>query len=572
VPALIGPGDLPLSDSAVREALLESGLVEDDRTIANYRSLAEREVVNNDQTSGTARRQDLARTSRLWGDTNPRASERAATFVFLASVVGTLRPGRGKGASAPEVKAACGVPDLAFTVTDAETVVAELIGDNGMSAVEVIPGQGNNRPARYFLSTRLTHRMLVNDIRRTVTENERDAAVAEFAQRLASTGPFKELRYVSGDPSRTTAEVLATAGIDTAHTTRLVVLDPSQFSLRGGDEQDTLRALQIAVGLGQGNDQLSVLWASSAVYAVVDAQRRSIARGMAVEYLARLRALEADEVKNDEDLRATGTKEFVQAKDQLEKAVKRAYQHVLYLAQPDPEGDRRLDQLSLEDEHASALDGTIVWKALAARDKVLDAGQLTATALVHNLRDNDYDRTISDLRGAFWSVPRLPLLYGGDRDLQHAIFDAVNEQMLQIVDAAGDPVDVTAPAQVNLQSAGLRVVRPKPKTDPRALGVQDQPPPGGATGGAGEDTTPVQGTPGTAKEQRVSFAFTKSLLNDEAASDHLAAVFRILYQALDERDISYGHGTLQLLMTPDVAAKVGEQLEALGIRASINPV
>ena len=47
VPALIGPGDLPLSDSAVREALLGSGLVEDERTIANYRSLAEIEVVNN---------------------------------------------------------------------------------------------------------------------------------------------------------------------------------------------------------------------------------------------------------------------------------------------------------------------------------------------------------------------------------------------------------------------------------------------------------------------------------------------------------------------------------------------
>jgi predicted AAA+ superfamily ATPase len=48
VPALIGSGDLPLSDSAVREAILGSGLVEDERTIANYCSLAEIEVVNND--------------------------------------------------------------------------------------------------------------------------------------------------------------------------------------------------------------------------------------------------------------------------------------------------------------------------------------------------------------------------------------------------------------------------------------------------------------------------------------------------------------------------------------------
>jgi len=144
VPALIGPGDLPLSDSAVREALLGSGLVEDDRTIANYRSLAELEVVNNDDSAGTARQQDRERNSLLWGDANPRAAERVATFVFLASIVGTLRPGRGRGASAPEVKAACSVPDLAFTVTDADTVIEELVGpDTGMSAVEVIPGQGH---------------------------------------------------------------------------------------------------------------------------------------------------------------------------------------------------------------------------------------------------------------------------------------------------------------------------------------------------------------------------------------------------------------------------------------------
>ena len=149
-------------------------------------------------------------------------------------------------------------------------------------------------------------------------------------------------------------------------------------------------------------------WASSAVFAVVDTQRRANARGMAVEYLARKRALEADEVKNDEDLKATGTKEFLQAKEQLEKALKRAYQHVVYLAQPDPDGDRHLDQISFEDEHSSALDGTIVWKALAERDKVFDAGEFAAKALVHNLRDSDYGRTLSDLRASFYSCPATP--------------------------------------------------------------------------------------------------------------------------------------------------------------------
>ena len=62
--------------------------------------------------------------------------------------------------------------------------------DAGMSAVETLPGRGNTQPARYFLSTRLTYRMLVNNIKRTITEPERDAVIAQFAARLASTGPF----------------------------------------------------------------------------------------------------------------------------------------------------------------------------------------------------------------------------------------------------------------------------------------------------------------------------------------------------------------------------------------------
>lgn len=588
VPALIGPGDLPLSDSTVREALLGSGLVEDDRTIANYRSLAEREVVNNDETTGTARRQDLERTSLMWGNANPRASERAATFIFLASVVGTLRPGRGRGASAPEVKAACSVPDFAFTVTDADTVIAELINtENGMSAVEVLPGQGHNKPARYYLSTRLTHRMLVNDIRRTITDLERDQAVAEFAQRLAATGPFREKSYVASDPKRTASEVLSTAGLDTAHTTRLIVLDPSQFALRDANEEATLHALNVAVGLGHGTEQLPVHWASSAVYAVIDGQRRANTRGMAVEYLARKRALEADEVKNDEDLKATGTKELLQAKEQLERAVKRSYQHVLFLAQPDPDGPRKLDQLTLEDEHASAIDGTIVWKALAARDKVLDAGALTAKALVHNLRDSDYQRTLSDLREAFWSVPRLPLLYGGDRDLQQAIFDAVTEGLVTVVDGTGQPVDVTAPGQVNLQSTGLKLAKPTPadvpgsgetNTEGSGAGGNPTPQPGGGSGsGTGTEGTgtggggPTGPDPESPKEQRVAFSFTKSLLNDETMSDHLASVFRLLYQALDERDVSYGQATLQLVVASDVAEKVAAELQAAGIPVNVTP-
>ncbi len=594
VPSLIGPGDFPLAESAVREAILGSGLVEDERTIANYRSLAEIEVVNHAGDSGTARRQDLNRESLLWSDANPRAAERAATFIFMASIVGTLRPGRGRGASAPEVKAATSIPNVAYTITDADAVVAELVDvDRGLSALDIIPGQGNNKPARYFLSTRLTHRMLVNNIRRTITEAERDAVLVEFAQRLASTGPFRELRFVAADATRTPAEVLSTAGLDTAFTTRLVVLDPAQFSLRNGAEAATLEALHAATGLGQGPQQLPVQWASSAVFAVVNTQRRSLARSVAAEYLARSKALAAPEVQADDELKATGNKELAAAKDQLEKALKRAYQHVAYVAQPDPDGDRYLDQLTFDDDTLTALNGTIVWKGLADRDKVFDAGQFGSHALLHNLREQDYGKTLSDIRAAFYSAPRLPLLYESDRDLQQAIYDAVSQGLLRIVDAAGTAVEVTTPGQVNLTSTALRIAAPSPTPASEGDGAasdggQGEAHAGGSgsttaagTAGAGATATAAgtgaaagagaggQATPAASADRQVAFSFTSNLLAGAETADGFAALFRAFYMALDERQISYLQGTLQLVANSSVVDQIQPLLNDLGITVTI---
>lgn len=599
VPTLIGPGDLPLSESTVREALLGSGLVEDERTIANYRSLAEIEIVNHVGSSGTARRQDLERPETPWHEANPRAAERAATFIFLASVVGTLRPGRGRGASAPEVKAATSVPDASYTITDADSVVDELVNpDRGISALDIVRGQGNNKPARYFLSTRLTHRMLVNNIRRTITDDERDQVVTEFVQKLANSGPFRDLKFVPADPQRTATEVMATSGLDTAYTTRLIVLDPAQFSLRNGMEKATLEALTVAMGLGQGDQQLPVQWASSAVYAVVNTQRRSLVRGLAVEYVARQRALAAPEVQNDNELKAAGTKELAAAKDQLEKALKRAYQHVVFLAQPDPNGERYLDELTHDDDNFTALNGTAVWKALAARDKVFDVGEFTPRALQHNLRDQDYGKTLSDIRAAFYSAPRLPLLYGGDRDLQQAIYDTVTEGLVSVVDGMGTEVAVTAPGQVNLTSTSLRLEKPQPRVcptcnEPAHQGLctatsTTEPPSGGASHGAAAGSDPSSGSGGQevgggrsdddapaqspAKDRQAAFSFTSNLLASADSADGLAALFRAFYVALDERQISYLQGTVQVVLNAEAAEQIQQRLEDLGITATFKEI
>ena len=487
------------------------------------------------------------------------------------------------------MKAATSVPDTTYTVTDADTVVEELVNpDRGLSALDIIPGQGNNKPARYFLSTRLTHRMLVNNIKRTITEAERDAVIADFAQKLGSSGPFRDLRFVAADAGRTPVELLATAGLDTAYTTRLIVLDPAQFSLRNGMEADTLAALEGAMGLGHGAQQMPVQWASSAVYAVVNTQRRSLVRGVAVEYLARQKALAAPEVQADEELKVTGTSELRNAKDQLEKALKRAYQHVVYLAQPDPDGERFLDQLTFDDDNFTALDGTIVWKGLADRDKVFDAGVFGAKALLHNLREQDYGRTLSDVRAAFFSAPRLPLLYNGDRDLQQAIYDAVKDGTLAIFDGSGTEVAVTAPHQVNLTSTGLRLAHqtsaicpacgqtahegPCDNTlDQGAAGSAHDPTPGGVarTGATGSSSTSNAPDGTRAKESQVAFSFTSNLLGSSATADGFAALFRALYLTLDERQISYLQGTLQMVLESDAAEQIQARLTELGISATV---
>lgn len=583
-PALIGPGDLPLSNNNVRENILGSGLVEDERTVANYRSLAEKEIVNGDDDKGVARAQDLTRDPLMWTSANPRAAERAATFIFLASVVGNLRPGTKRGASNPELKAVTSVPDLTYTLTDADEVIEDLVNpDKGMTAIEVVAGRGHNQPTRYFLSTRLTHRMLVNNLRRTVTDEDRDACIAEFAESLANTGPFKHLLFVKADPSRSAAKVLATAGIDNARITRLVVLDPSQFSLRNGMEKDTLDALTVSMGLGTGADKLPIEWASSAIYAVVNTQRRALARGVAIQYLARERALQAPEIQADEELTRTGRAELKEAKDQLEKAVRRAYQHIVYLAQPDPDGDRHLDTFTFDDDNNTALDGTQVWKALASRDKVLDAGQFGAKALLLHLREQDYGRPLSEIRDAFYNAPRLPLLYGGDKDLQSAIYDAVQAESLRIVDGTGNAVAVTAPNQVNLTSTGLRLGRPveEPQSPPQTLpgggGGTLTPLPGGGSGTPGTPTsgqptggpaTPSQPQPEPVTEKFVTFPLVGNLLDPEK-SEGTASLFLALYRAFDEHKASYAQGTLQLILDAATAEKIAQAAKDLGLNVSI---
>ena len=575
-PLLVGPGDLPLSESTVREAIIGSGLISDTRTQANYRSIASADIVSGDGETGAARTLDRERAGTPSATVNPRAAERGATCLFLCSIVGSRGGGR-QGASEPEIKAAMFVPSTSFGLADADAVLAQLkdVDGGGLASAEPIPGKGG-QPPRLFLSTRQTLNMLVRAARSTVGDEERDAELSRTAERLTTTGPFRKKIFVQADPARGQREVLETAGIDDARTTRLVVLDPRQFSLLNGVDQETRAALRAALGIGP--DKMPVQWASSAVFAVANTQRRSIARGAAVTYLAWDRVSEMTDVKADPELAEKARDEKTQARRNLDTAVKRAYQHVTYLDMGDEaSGEPRVERLiSFEHENQTALDGSIVWKALVEAGKAFQVGAFSGKALIHNLRDDDYGRPLDEVRDLFWSAPRMPLLPGGDADLQRAIHQAVTDQTVRLVGADGTERQITGPHEIGIGLSSLRLAKPLPPQpvagdtgDGDATGVDDT-----ATGGTKRPETGQGGQGGGSQavtERQVTFALRTSLSSD-TPKDALYALLHELADRVDDGSASYAEVMVKIRVSGEAAESIADLIRGTGTNPDVREV
>ena len=584
-PLLVGPGDLPLSDASVREAVIGSGLIVDTRTQANYRQIASADIVAADDHNGAARTLDRQRTDTLVTGANPRAAERAATCLFLCSVIGARGGGR-QGATEPELKAAMFVPDATFPIAEADAVIAELLDveGGGLASVEQLAGKGG-QAARLFMSTRQTLNMLVRSARTSIGDPDRDEELARTAERLAATGPFKNKLFVSADPQRTQLDVLANAGIDDARSTRLVVLDPRQFSLLNGIDKETRAAVRAAMGIGP--NKLPVQWASSAVFAVVNTQRRSQARGAAVSYLAWDRVAAMDAVRIDEELTEQAREQKADARRNLDTAVRRAYQHVLYLDQGEETDHARVDRtITFEQENQSALDGAAVWKALVEKGKAFALSALDAKALLHNLNDGDYGRPLDEVRDLFWSAPRMPLLPGGDADLQQAIFQALSAGSLRLVGADDLDRAVTRPGDIGVGQSGLRLAKPKiaesqpgDTTVPKAGGAGIGPGGGtagsggvGATGG-GTAAGTATGTSGTGQQTEKELAFSLiSSLTDEDKREAVRLLLRDLTNAVDEGKVSYAQLMVKIIVDSSSADAIAVEAREAGANPTLRAV
>jgi len=456
VPALIGPGDLPLSNPDVVNAVLTSGLLEDDRIVSSYREIAGTEVVDTTDSRGTARERDIARTGGF-SSINPRASERLGTALFLYSV--SPRPRGQQGATEPELKAATFVPSTAYQPSDADVVFAELQDpSSGFVTLDSLPGRGG-QPGRHYFSTRQTINMLIKAQRAMVSEPDRDAVLADRAWELVKSGPFNATIRIETPPATDglgLVDILAAGGIDDARKTRLLVLDPRRFSLLNGIDQETQTAVRAALGVGE--EKLPTAWASSAVFVCVNTQRRSQARNLASEYEARRRVAALEAVRSDSDMKEKADLEVKEARDRFDKGIRAAYQHILYLTE-DGEGNRLLENIRLDGDNETALHGDLVWAALHGKDKAFGHGEFNTQALLHQLRESDLGKPLSEIRDSFWNAPRLPLLHSGEGELRTAIYGAVKAGELVLMDGSGNPYTAHSEAEINLQSNSIRLVK-----------------------------------------------------------------------------------------------------------------
>lgn len=114
--------------------------------------------------------------------------------------------------------------------------------------------------------------------------------------------------------------------------------------------------------------------------------------------------------------------------------LRKAYQDIVYLSEA-----REVTSVRLDKENQTALDGALVWKVLAEEEKAFDKDEFTATALMHNLRDSDFGKSLSSIRNDFYRSPRLPLLHDGDSDLRRALYWAIHQKDIVLVSQSGVP-------------------------------------------------------------------------------------------------------------------------------------
>jgi hypothetical protein len=198
---------------------------------------------------------------------------------------------------------------------------------------------------------------------------------------------------------------------------------------------------------------------------------------------------------------------------------------------------------------------------------------------VHNLNDSDYDRPLDEVRDLFWSTPRMPLLPGGDSDLQQAIFEALTAGTLRLLGADGLDRTVTRPGDIGVGQSGLRLARPK-MTEPATSEVVG--PKAGAAGsegdsgrvradGATDTAIRTGGTGASAHEQEVAFSLMSSL-TDDTKREAVRLLLRSLTNAVDEGKVSYAQIMIKVVIDSSTADTIREGACEAGANPTVRDI
>lgn len=158
----------------------------------------------------------------------------------------------------------------------------------------------------------------------------------------------------------------------------------------------------------------------------------------------------------------------------------------------------------------------------------------------------------------------MPLLPGGDADLQRAIFEAVLAGSLTLVGDDGTERVVTKASEIGVGSASLRLARPSevesaPPVEPEP-GTQPGPEPGPEPGGYGASPD-VQ--------------LKVSLNTNLEDAGRRSAVFKLLDElaaAVDGQEASHIQVSASVVVPEKKAERLGERAKAAGGATSTTPL
>ncbi len=270
------------------------------------------------------------------------------------------------------------------------------------------------------------------------------------------------------------------------------------------------------------------------------------------------------------------------AKTDLDKNLKRAFQHILYVSQPTPDTPKTIEEIALDQDTLTSLDGTTVWKELADKGKAFEAARFDVKALQRNLRPNDYNKPLREIRDAFYQTPRLPLLPNAYDLLQRTIYNAVIAGELRLVNADGTDVSIDEPNQINLASEGLRLAKTRPKEPCAKCGRDDcdgtcsVPPPGEVCAKCGKadcngkcagDNRPPPPPAKTTAEVKLSILGSV----DDTNREQLIDVLQALLDAVMDEKVTYLQTAIHMIAEGSAPDDIEKAAHAAGIAVSVKP-